>query len=112
MQEEASTKEEPENIYPEEKAETPHASDVEITLKGMYYVVVGSYESKENALKQLQTESDKPYSYAYRLYKYGTYYVISPYSSTDRARCEEFVRAEGLSGRAWVTEGKKRKEDL
>ena len=100
--------EEPQAVETEATAAEPV---LEETRKGMYYVVEGAFTWRENAEWQLHKNAEARPGYAYRLYKHGSFYVVSPYCSTDPAQCEAFVRNEGLD-KVWIAQGKRKEDGL
>lgn len=85
---------------PEAKADKP--LDIEQMESGVYYAVTNVFRSKENAFMQIRIEMSEHPSCDYRIYQYGNRFIISPFHSTDRAQCQQFISAREWKGDAWI----------
>lgn len=56
-----------------------------------HWAVIGSYSTEENVNRAIATLEKQHPDLKFRSFKLGSMYAVSPFGSTDREACEEFV---------------------
>lgn len=66
---------------------------VSVSQRGMHYVVLGVYSTPENARRAVAEGRRKAPRAAFRIYRFGEKFLVSPFEAPDAADCSGFIRA-------------------
>ena len=95
-----------ENIAVEVKtstATTNTTGDVQPTIPGRSYVVLGVFSTPENVARAIRQAQKSASDLQYSVYEYGSKYMVAVYDTESRSECQEFVRSlDGKFKDLWV----------